>query len=156
MCWIGISENGTIGPIFVDKGAKINSEVYIKTILKPALKTALELYPDGRFLWQHDSAPAHASAKTANYLKKHGIEFVDKEEWLPCSPDFAPCDYWLWGYLKNRVRRHTIMSVDELKKVIVKETNSIPHKLITKALRTWGDRLQDVHDRKGQHLKHRM
>ena len=95
MCWLGISKNGIIGPIFVAKGAKINSEVYIKAILKFTLKTASQLYPDKKFLWQYDSAPAHASTKTATYMSKRGIKYVKKEEWLPCSPDLAPCDYFL-------------------------------------------------------------
>ncbi|GBL97863.1 hypothetical protein AVEN_87314-1, partial [Araneus ventricosus] len=35
--------------------------------------------------------------------------------WPPCSPDLNPCDFWLWGFLKDRVyggNKQTSASID--------------------------------------------
>ncbi len=29
---------------------------------------------------------------------------------MPNSPDAAPCHYFLWGYLKNRLKHHKVKS----------------------------------------------
>ena len=36
----------------------------------------------------------------------HGIE------WLPQSPDLTPCDYFLWGYLKNKVYSYRLVALN--------------------------------------------
>jgi hypothetical protein len=35
--------------------------------------------------------------------ERFGEKIIDKNEWAPQSPDFNPCDYFLRGYLKQRV-----------------------------------------------------
>lgn len=118
MVWIGISANGATKPIFVNAGATINSRYYIDKILKPFAKEAKRLYPDGNYIFQQDSAPAHASKLTVAYLKKMKIPFLRPEQWIPNSPDVAPCDYFLWGYLKSRINKRKIKTERDLKNAI--------------------------------------
>ena len=156
MVWTGICERGIIGPLFVESGAKINSKYYIDSILTPAINQTNQLYPDGRFLWHQDSAPAHASRMTASWLKNNDVDFISKEEWLPSSPDCAPCDFFLWGYVKWRVKKRQVSNLDELKDIIIQEMNNIPHKMITKAIFSMPQRLREVHEAHGKHLKKRV
>ncbi|KAJ4437726.1 hypothetical protein ANN_17871 [Periplaneta americana] len=37
------------------------------------------------------------------------------DEWPSRSPDLNPCDFWLWGYLKDRVYQGNIRSLADLK-----------------------------------------
>lgn len=41
--------------------------------------------------------------------------------WPPYSPDLNPCDFYLWGYLKDRVYRRSPRTIPELKVEIEKE-----------------------------------
>ena len=47
-------------------------------------------------------------------------------EWPPRSPDLTPPDFFLWGYLKDKVYAQRPQTIDELKEIIVAECNAIP------------------------------
>jgi hypothetical protein len=67
-------------------------------------------------IYHHDSAPSHTSTKTIDFLNKAKINYVKPEQWMPKSPDAAPMDYAVWGYLKQRLNKHEIETLDDLKK----------------------------------------
>ena len=156
MVWAATSDRGVIGPIFVESGAKINSQVYIDMILTPALESTRELYPENDYLWHQDSAPSHVSKMATEFLEKNGVTFISKDEWLPSSPDYVACDYFLWGYVKWRVKRRSVKSLSELKVIIQEEFLNIPHKMITRAINSVPQRLREVHAASGGHLKLRL
>ena len=51
-------------------------------------------------------------------------------EWAPRSPDLTPLDYFLWGYLKSKVYVPRPANINELKRRITTEFNSIPADMI--------------------------
>ena len=42
---------------------------------------------------------------------------------MPRSPDRTPCDFFLWGYLKNRVYQTPPQDMAELRARIIQEVN---------------------------------
>lgn len=154
MVWAAICSKGVIGPYFVEPGAKINSSYYIDKILKPLFeRDAREFFPKGDFIFQQDSAPAHASKQTIKYIKSKKINFLRPSDWPPNSPDLAPCDFFLWGYLKKRLNRKKVTTIDGLKKAIRDELKKVPLDMINRALRSWPKRCRKVYYNKGGHLK---
>ncbi|CAF2121468.1 unnamed protein product [Rotaria magnacalcarata] len=120
MVWGGISAKGKTFLRFVKSNTKINSDYYINKILKPfLLRDVPRLYPNkekSRPIFHQDSAPSHVSKKTIAYLEKCKVKYVKPEEWMPKIPDVAPMDYAIWGYLKQRLNKKRIETLDELKK----------------------------------------
>ncbi|CAF4936843.1 unnamed protein product [Rotaria magnacalcarata] len=120
MVWGCVSSHGKTTLRFVEPGAKINFNYYINNILKPFLRRDLpRLFPEnGRVKWflHQDSAPSHTAKQTIEYLNKYKINYVTPDKWLPCSPDVAPMDYAIWGYLKQRLNKTETKNLDELKK----------------------------------------
>jgi len=53
--------------------------------------------------------------------------------WPAQSPELAIPDFFLWGFLKDRVFRSRIMTIQELKQAIVDEVAAI-----VEDLRRWG------------------
>ena len=45
--------------------------------------------------------------------------------WPPRSPDLTPVDFFLWGYLKEQIRRNAPNNLDELEACIVQECSKI-------------------------------
>ncbi|KAF8791010.1 hypothetical protein HNY73_005947 [Argiope bruennichi] len=43
----------------------------------------------------------------------------------PRSPDLNPCDFWLWGFLKDRVYVGSIRTLHELKASITRHVAAI-------------------------------
>ncbi|KAF2891478.1 hypothetical protein ILUMI_14695 [Ignelater luminosus] len=117
MVWGGASFNGKTKLHIVDPGAKVNSTYYINNVLKPFLtKDALRLYSDGDFVFHHDSAPSHVSKMTTEFMKGK-LKCISQEKWMSKSPDAAPMDYFVWGYIKQQLWRTKAKDVAALKRV---------------------------------------
>ena len=152
MVFMGISYNGTTKPIFVDPGAKINSDYYIEHCLKPLIAEGKILYPNGDWKFHQDSAPAHTAKKTLEFLRQTNINFITPDQWTPCSPDLSPCDYFLWGYLKNQLNSYTVKNISQLKCAIKREVSDIPLEMLQNALKSWPKRCRKVFKNKGLHI----
>ncbi|GBM42886.1 hypothetical protein AVEN_125962-1 [Araneus ventricosus] len=75
MVWMGISAIGVTKPRFVQPGAKINSEYYIRKILELFLKDDYcRLYSTGDAVFHQDSAPSHASGVTQKFLTDQQVQ----------------------------------------------------------------------------------
>ena len=60
------------------------------------------LFKSGQWHFHKDNAPVHNSILVTDYLTNMGIKTVPLP---PSSPDFAPCDFWLFPKLKGCVIR---------------------------------------------------
>jgi len=122
MVWAAICCAGKSKLWFIEPGCKINAEYYSQKVLKPFIKEDYHrLYPSGDDVFQQDSASAYAAKLTVAFLKEAGIPFITPEEWMLNSPDCAPCDFFLWGYLKKKLFGCKATTIDELKNVIRRE-----------------------------------
>ena len=105
-----LTGRGPIPLFFVPEKAKVNSDVYIETVLRPLVEVHLpELYP-GELdqVWvHHDGASAHTSIKARNYIEEvtesTGITFIRKDEIPAKSPDASPLDFFGFGFLKGKL-----------------------------------------------------
>ena len=156
MVWIAFSADGFFKPIFIEEGAKINSLYYCKKVIEPFHKEYKQKYPENQMLLHQDSAPSHVSKFTVPFLKKKQIKFITKDQWMPSSPDCAPCDYWLFGYLKNRVQKRKVKTIAGLKKAIRQEVKNIPIWMVERALRSWPRRCRLVYYNKGGYIENFM
>ncbi|CAF1337854.1 unnamed protein product [Rotaria sordida] len=103
MVWGGVSTQGNTTLRLVAPGTKVNSNYYINKVLKPFLTRDVP-----------HSAPSPTSKETIQYLNENKINYIKPEEWMPASPDAAPMDYAIWGYLKQQLNRTDTKSLDEL------------------------------------------
>ena len=51
-------------------------------------------------------------------------------EWPPCSPDLTAPDFWLWGYLKDKVYANKPRTIQELKANIRQEILSLQPQML--------------------------
>lgn len=154
MVWAGICSNGKTKLRFIKPGGKIYASYYIKHVLKPFIRYDVpRLYPNGNYIFYQDSAPSHRSTKTLNYLDEKNIRYVTPEQWLPHSPDCAPCDYFLWGYLKNCLKYKKLETIEQMKKVLKSVYNKVPQEMIERALRSWPKRYGQIYYAKGHQIE---
>lgn len=160
MVWAGVSSKGKTTLRFVEPGVKINSNYYVNNILRPFLsKDVPRLFPKQskiKWFFHQDSAPSHTAKETINYLNKCGINYVKPEEWLPSSPDAAPMDYAVWGYLKQRLNKTEIKTLDELKKKLLYEWRKMDQAYIDNVLASWPKRVFKIFKARGFHIEHRL
>ena len=76
------------------------------------------LIKSGQWHFYQDNAPVHNSILITDYLSKMGIKTVPQP---PYSPDFAPCDFWLFPKLRG-CRYET---TEEMKEAVMKVIDTL-------------------------------
>ena len=75
--------------------------------------------------------------KTMTKIFEHFKENVQArrgESWAPSSPDLNPCDFFLWGYMKELVYKPLPTSLHQLKEKITLTFRNIPEPMVQKAV----------------------
>ncbi|CAF4004112.1 unnamed protein product [Rotaria sp. Silwood1] len=160
MVWGGVSSQGKTALRFVAPGTKINSNYYVNKVLKPFLAQDVpRLFPRRRkmkWVLHQDSAPSHTAEQTIRFLDQNKIHYITPQEWMPASPDAAPMDYSIWGYLKQQLNKIHIDSLDELKKKLLSEWRKMSQTYIDKVLASWPRRVLMIYKARGSHIEHRL
>lgn len=159
--WAAISERGIIGPFFFEEHGSqvtVTKERYIE-VLKDFWKELESLYPSWmkHFWFQQDGASPHTSHLSQDWLKQHfGKRVVSLKtdfEWAPHSPDLSPPDFFLWGYLKDKVYANKPRTISELKVNIREEIRAIPRSVCKSVMLNFAMRLKKCVDLNGGHLE---
>ena len=58
------------------------------------------------------------------------------DSWAPSSPDMNPADYFLWGYLKEKVYSPPSTTIPALKRKIKSEFAKIPELMVKTAVKS--------------------
>jgi hypothetical protein len=100
----------------------------------------------GDVWFQQDGAAAHTARNSVNVLGEiFPGRLVSLRSDVGCpalSPDLSIYDFFLWGYLKEKVFKHRPHTLPELKEQIIEEGNTIPRKMYEQAVQSFRDRLQ--------------
>ena len=95
----------------------------------------------GSPIFQQDSAPAHTSDTVREYLsRKLGNNWISRRgpiDWPARSPDLTPLDFFLWGYVKDKVYSERIESLDHLKIRIWHAISSIDTAILSNVWKTY-------------------
>ena len=124
--WGGIWSNGVIGPFFFD--GNVTGEKYL-AMLEDVILPQLRQQPVFRkMIWQQDGAPAHYSTIVREFLDDKFSVWIGRRgtiDWPPRSPDLTPCDFSLWGIIKDGVYAQRPRNVDQLKNLIISEFRTL-------------------------------
>lgn len=110
--WAGISAQGVTAPYFFR--TTVNGENYLSM-----LQNVLPDITGPRDVLMQDGAPPHFYRPVISYLN-HNFpnRWIGRRgnllEWPPRSPDLTPCDFFLWGYVKEAVYQSHPQTLDEL------------------------------------------
>jgi hypothetical protein len=148
--WCGMTSQGLIGPFFFDGNVRAENYLAMLTdFLWPAV-TRRRLY------FQQDGAPAHYAVNVRAWLdlkfKNRWIGRRGPIEWPPRSPDLTPCDFFLWGYLKDRVYSMKYRTLEELKVRIREACATVTPEMCKRVCDSVFERCQLCIDRGGQQL----
>lgn len=150
MVWCGITSSRLIGPYFFD--GPVNGAAYLQMLEEyvwPQM-TRRGLH------FQHDGASAHYALQVRNWLNtKLPGRWIGRRgptEWPPRSPDLTPCDFYLWGRLKNIVYRERPATLDQLRDSIRTACAEIPQTELAKVCQSVASRFQACIDLGGKQL----
>src|SRR5215467_11024129 len=133
--WCGIIGNYVIGRYFFE--GTVKSQNYYN-FLKYDLPVLLEEVPLNvrRDMWfQQDGAPPHFANLVKRYLnKKFRNKWIGRDgpvNWPPRSPDLSPLDFFLWGYVKDKVMLHPPTTREDMKERIRDACATVTPEMLT-------------------------
>lgn len=111
--WCGLYSGGILGPFFFEE--TVTGARYL-TVLKDDVWPIINR---SKMYFQQDGASPHYAIPVRAWLdEKFPGRWIGRRgpiEWPARSPDLTPCDFFLWGYLKNIVYRERPATIEELR-----------------------------------------
>ena len=161
-----LSKVGIWGPYFHGEDGvtvTVNQHRYCEMLqqwLQPKVDALREEHEGVELWFQQDGATAHTSVQSIGLVKQMFPGRVVSKRgdvgWPPYSPDLNPCDFFLWGYLKDRVYRSGPNSLEALETAIREEIDNIPLQMCQTVMQAFRDSLQTCIDVRGEHLKNQI
>lgn len=160
--WCAISKFGVIGPYFFEEDGRtttVNAQRYVsmlETFFEPELEQLAGEQDLGDIWFQQDGATAHTAIISMTKLREmfpaRLVSLRGDLGWPARSPDLSICDFFLWGYLKEKVFKHRPHTLEELKTRIREEIATIPVDMCQKAVESFRNRLHQCIAAEGHHL----
>ena len=105
--------------------------------------------------WRHSSYRCCIASLALGALHGWVISLKEEVQWAPHSPDLSPLDFFLWGYLRDRVYKDKPRTSKQLKLALIAEVSAMPSEMVDRAvdhLQTL--RMPQVIRRGGGHIEH--
>jgi len=138
---------GLRGALIVDAlgtGVHYNTKYIVDTLL-PRMEAAVSLHrPSMKLHGMHlhwDNARPHMAAITQTAVLAHWLRLLPHP---PYSPDIAPSDFFLFGYLKHRLSGQNFESSERLVLAIQELISEIPRSMLMRVFEEWKIRLERV------------
>jgi len=96
-----------------------------------------------------DNAPCHNAKVTTTKIESFEMRRIPHP---PYSPDISPCDFWLFGKLKNFFKGRCFSTENELFDAVVNFLKSITKDEIKRVYDEWIKRLNMVIQSKGEYI----
>jgi hypothetical protein len=106
------------------RGSTFNQRDFINSIF-PDLKTAnvnFRRQKTASTFWAELDSMCHNGSKAPSKINKNHISRMPHS---PYSPDISPCDFWLFGILKQILRDREFSSSDEIENAIAQVRNDL-------------------------------
>ena len=152
-----MSKNKLVGSYFFEDDT-VNGNNYLSMLQNFFILEVRRLHMVRSIIFQEDGAPAHFSTDVRQYLNNH---FPDRWigrgspiRWAPRSPDLTPLDFYLWGHPKNNIYKSPTKDMDELKRRINKEINSISKETLSDVFSNIVKRMDLCISVDGNHFEH--
>lgn len=141
--WCGMTADRLIGPFIMRD--TMNAERYLDMLVNDVCPI-LRHRPQLRLM--SDGAPAHFERNVRQWMDRHF-----NNRWIgrggpiarPArSPDLTPCDFFLWGWVKNKVYQTMPGNIEELAETIRNVMTNIPQQFLANAVAAVPRRLEQL------------
>jgi len=152
MFTIFFKSTGLVHCSYMDKGKTINARNYIEDSLKPLIQTIKsQRVKSGvkRLKLLHDNAKPHVAKNVIKFLNNEKLPTISHP---PYSPDLAPCDFWLFDYIKQRLTDQR--DAESLNLAVTGILKKIPKGEYLKAFQKWEERMKLCVTYKGEYFEH--
>jgi hypothetical protein len=143
---------GFVSVEFLPMAQKHNSQFFTKTVLPSIEKKPAECRPKLRTTASHhhvDKAKPHTSKMSIEKIEELGFIPVPQP---PYSPNLAPGDFFLFGYLKQHLEGKHLTREDHAIAAVSEVFDKIPFQTFQNMMDDWQYRLRRCIQLRGEHF----
>ena len=148
MVWFGVCSKG-VSPLVIFEDGIMDYDRYIKEVLLAFLKFANDMFGTD-WTFQQDNGKSHIHSKSKEWCTKRIPCFIEKDHWLPNSPDLNPFDDSIWDELARLVNWDAVTSKTTLISELKHAVRQVSLNVVFESCSSWTSRLYQV---KGSSLK---
>ena len=147
-CFFGIK--GHVATVALEQRRTVNSEWYTTICLPEVIREIRKNQKQRRIILHHDNASAHTSAQTKEFLASQKIECMGHP---PYSPDLAPNDFFLFPYIKNKLRGQRFSTPREAIDAFKMHVLELSETEWKKCFENWFERMKKCIDNHGEYFE---
>ncbi len=147
-CFFG--KTGHVATVPLEQRRTVNSEWYTTICLPVVFQEIRKTNRQRRITLHQDNASSHTSAQTTAFLSTQNIELMGHP---PYSPDLAPNDFFLFPYVKNKLRGQRFSTPEEAVAAFRMHVLEVPHSEWQKCFDNWFKRMQKCIDLHGEYFE---
>ena len=152
--WCGLMHNQIIGP-FIFAESTITANVYLDMLKHYVIPQLEEFQP--RVVFQQDGAPPHWGLIVRDFINEtfpnRWIGRNGPTPWPPRSPDITPLNFFLCGYVKDRVYKTPVRDVETLQSRIIGVLATVNEEMLENTWREIEYRLDILRATNGAHVE---
>ena len=138
----------------VERGQTIDHQYYIGNCLESLIDNIKRQRPtcgvQGIKL-HYDNGRLHVHKEVSNYLESEGITIIKHP---PYSPNLAPCDFWLFDFIKQNMPDQS--DSESLHQAVSDFMNSLSIEEYRKTFDKWIERMRLCVNNRGDYFEHLM
>ena len=142
MIAIFVSRAGHVATIPLVTQRTVTSTWYVRDCLPLVLAAVAKRGPRTRhhgLLLHHDNAAAHRAAAMQEFLH---AEWIRQLEHPPHSPDLAPCDFFVFPFVKSKLRGVRFDTPDLAVEAFLEHIEAIPQSVWVSMFQKWFQRMR--------------
>ena len=159
--WAAMNAEMVLGLFFID--TMVTGDVYHDLLKDRVIPELDRLGKVNGYYFMQDGARPHRTKKAFELLSQRfrsNIIGLDSEkftesgiDWPAYSPDLNPCDFFLWGYLKDNVYKSQPRTISELKASIQAKINDIGVDMLERVVDGFEKRIRSCIVAEGGHFE---
>lgn len=134
---------------FLPQGESYDSPYFIANILQPLFEKKQEIWSSSnkKSIWLHlDNSHVHNSKLCHQKYIEFGFRRAPHP---PYSPDVAPSDFYLFGFIKEKLKGRKFTSLDELKEAVLEILGTITQAKRKEVFQEWINRCEWIIQQSG-------
>ncbi len=131
----------------LDQNTKFNSTYMVNHILPEMSAIAdveIKKFTKHQKILHIDNARPHTAKIVKTKINEFGWYKAEHPPYSPYSPDISPCDFFLFGYVKEELKKYHLTSLYETVSAVKEICSKIDIKLLEKVYNSWMRRLEAV------------
>lgn len=144
------SKTGHIATIALEDKRTVTANWYTNVCLPQIFEKVREKRPNGKIILHHDNASSHTARTTIEYLETLKVSTMKPP---PYSPDLAPCDFFLFPKIKDKMRGITFSSSDEAVEQYKNLVSEVSLEEWHHCFKEWFHRMQKCINIKGEYFE---